>query len=127
MNKKFCEKQQIKRKGSLKMTVITFKEFQKMDLRIGKVLTAEKVPNTKKLIKMNVDIGQGETRQIIAGMAEHLKPENLTGKSVVVLVNLEPKEFMGLQSRGMILAADLNGRPILITPEEETPPGTKIR
>jgi methionine--tRNA ligase beta chain len=109
------------------MTVITFKEFQKMDLRIGKVLTAEKVPNTKKLIKMNVDIGQGETRQIIAGMAEYLKPENLTGKSVVVLVNLEPKEFMGLQSRGMILAADLNGRPILITPEEETPPGTKIR
>ncbi len=109
------------------MTVITFKEFQKMDLRIGKVLTAEKVPNTKKLIKMNVDIGQGETRQIIAGMAEHLKPENLIGKSVVVLVNLEPKEFMGLQSRGMILAADLNGRPILITPEEETPPGTKIR
>jgi methionine--tRNA ligase beta chain len=109
------------------MTTITIKEFQKMDLRIGKIIKAEKVPTAKKLINMKVEIGQGETRQIVAGMAEHLKPEDLTGKSVVVLVNLEPKEFMGLESKGMILAADLNGRPILITPEEGAPPGTKIR
>ncbi|MEX2707102.1 MAG: methionine--tRNA ligase subunit beta [Candidatus Freyrarchaeum guaymaensis] len=109
------------------MTTISFKEFQKMDLRVGKVIKAEKVPTTKKLMRVEVDIGGGETRQIVAGMAEYIKPEHLTGKSVVVLVNLEPKEFMGLESRGMILAADLNGRPVLITPEEETPPGTKIR
>ena len=76
---------------------------------------------------MEVEIGQGETRNIVAGMAEHLKPEKLTGKSVVVLVNLEPKEFMGLESKGMILAADLNGKPILITPEEDIPTGTKIK
>jgi len=109
------------------MTTINLKEFQKMDLRIGKIIKAEKVPTAKKLINMKVEIGQGETRQIVAGIAEHLKPENLTGKSVVVLVNLEPKEFMGLESKGMILAADLNGKPILITPEEDAPPGTKIK
>lgn len=109
------------------MTTITLKEFQKMDLRIGKIIKAEKVPTAKKLINMKVEIGQGETRQIVAGVAEYLKPEDLTGKNVVVLVNLEPKELMGLESRGMILAADLNGRPILITPEEETPAGTKIK
>ncbi|MGQ9721987.1 MAG: methionine--tRNA ligase subunit beta [Candidatus Jordarchaeum sp.] len=109
------------------MPIITFKEFQKMDLRIGKVIKAEKVPNTKKLIRMAVEIGEGEIRQIVAGMAEHLRPEKLQNKNVVVLVNLEPKEFMGLESRGMILAADLDGKPILITPEEDVPPGTKIR
>jgi methionyl-tRNA synthetase len=98
-----------------------------MDLRVGKIKKAEKVPNSMKLIKMEVEIGKEETRQIVAGMAEYIKPENLTGKSVVVLVNLEPKEFMGLESKGMILAADLNGKPILITPEEDTPPGTKIK
>ena len=109
------------------MPSVTFKEFQKMDLRVGKIIKAEKVPTTKKLIRMDVEIGQGETRQIVAGMAEHLKPEDLTGKNVIVLANLEPKEFMGLESKGMILAADLKGKPILLTPEEDTPPGTKIR
>ena len=109
------------------MPSVTFKEFQKMDLRVGKIIKAEKVPTTKKLLRMDVEIGQGETRQIVAGMAEHLTPEDLTGKNVIVLANLEPKEFMGLESKGMILAADLKGKPILLTPEEDTPPGTKIR
>ena len=114
-------------KGSEEMPTITFKEFQKMDLRIGKIIKAEKVPTAKKLLRMEVEMGPGETRQVVAGMAEHLKPENLTGKNVIILANLEPKEFMGLESKGMILAADLNGKPILITPEENVPPGTKIR
>lgn len=109
------------------MTIIALEEFQKLDLRIGKVIRAERVPNTKKLIKMEVEIGREKTKQIVAGMGEYLKPEKLTGKNVVVLVNIEPKKFMGLVSEGMILAADLNGKPILIMPEEDVPPGTKIK
>lgn len=107
--------------------IITLEEFQKLDLRIGKIIKAEKVPNTKKLINLEVEIGRGETRQIVAGMGEYLKPENLTGKNIVVLVNIEPRKFMGLESKGMILAADLEGKPILITPEEDVPPGIKIK
>jgi len=106
---------------------ISFEEFAKMDIRVGKVVEAEKVAGAKKLVKVLVDIGEAEPRQLVAGIAEYVNPESLRGKNVVVLTNLEPKKFMGLESRGMLLAADVNGKPALLTVEGDVPPGTRVR
>lgn len=106
---------------------VSFKEFEKMDIRVGRVVEAEKVSGSRRLLKVMVDIGEEEPRQVIAGMAEYVDPKDMLGKNVVVLVNLEPKKFMGLESKGMLLAADVNGRPVLLTVEEDVPPGTKVR
>ena len=105
---------------------VSFKEFQKLDIRIGKILDCEKILGAKKLLKCIIDIGT-EKREALAGMAEFFSPEELIGKTVVVLVNLEPKKFMGIESQGMILAADLEGKPFLLTVEGEVPAGTKVR
>jgi len=99
--------------------------FKKLDIRIGKVVNAEKIKGSKKLLKLVVDIGD-ERRQIVSGIAEDYSPEELVGKLVVVLVNLQPAKFMGVESRGMILAAEKNGRAILLIPEKEIEAGAKV-
>ena len=109
-----------------KLAEITFKDFQRLDIRIGKILECESIPGAKKLLKVSLDIGT-ETRETVAGMAEFFSPEELVGKTVVVLVNLEPKKLMGVESQGMILAADLDGKPFLLTVESDVLPGTKVR
>jgi methionine--tRNA ligase beta chain len=105
---------------------IRFEDFQKIDLRVGKVLEAEKVEGSEKLLKLIVDLGS-EKRQLVAGIAKFYKPEDLIGKEIVVVANLEPKNLMGIESQGMLLAADVNGEPVILIPEKEVPPGTKIR
>jgi len=106
--------------------MISFEEFQKMDIRIGKIKEAEKVEGTDKLVKMQIDIGT-ETRQLVAGIADHFDPASLVGKQIPILVNLEPKIFRGIESKGMILVADADGELALITPEKEVPPGSRVR
>ena len=106
--------------------MVTFDDFKKLDLRIGKVLSASRVEGTEKLIKLELDLGSN-TRQIVAGMAEFLVPEDLEGKQVPILVNLEPRRFRGIESHGMVLAADVDGRPVLLHPEYEVPAGSIIR
>ena len=106
--------------------MITFKDFKKVDIRIGSVLWATKLEAADKLIKMEVDLG-AEKRQIMAGMAPFFPPEYLVGKQVPVVVNMTPMTFRGEESRGMILAGDVDGKPILLHPEEEVPPGTIVR
>ncbi|MEM4747991.1 MAG: methionine--tRNA ligase subunit beta, partial [Archaeoglobaceae archaeon] len=88
--------------------------------------SAEKIEKSKKLLKLIVDIG-GERRQIVAGIAENHKPEDIIGKLVVVLTNLKPAKIMGVESRGMILAADVDGKAVLLVPEAEVVAGTKVR
>lgn len=105
---------------------ITFDDFKKLDIRIGKVLSSERVEGTDKLIKMEIDLGT-EKRQIVAGLAEFMEPEHLVGKELPILTNLEPRTFKGIQSQGMILAADVDGKPIILGPEEEVPPGSIVR
>jgi len=106
--------------------MITYEFFKKLDMKIGKVLSAMSVEGTDKLIRLEVDIGSGKI-QIVAGMAEFRDPDDLVGKQVPILVNLEPRKFRGIESHGMILAADVGGRPILLHPEVEVPPGSTIR
>ena len=106
--------------------VIGMNEFAKLDVRIGKIATAEKITGSKKLIKLDVDIGD-ETRQLVAGIAEDYTPESLIGKLVPILVNLKPAKLMGVESRGMILAVDVGGKPILLHPDKEVPAGSRVR
>ncbi len=105
---------------------ITIEDFMKIDLRVGKVLEAERIPNTKNLIKLKVDLG-GEVRQIIAGLAKWYEPDYFIGKLIIVVANLKPKKIRGELSQGMLLAADAEEKPVLLTVMEEVPPGTRIR
>jgi methionyl-tRNA synthetase len=104
---------------------VSIDEFGKMDLRIGKVISSERVKGSKKLLKNMVDVGEGKPRQILSGIAEQYSPEEMAGKTVVVIVNLKPAKIMGIESNGMILAADSNGATLL-TVEKPSEPGTKI-
>ncbi len=106
---------------------IEFDDFGKMDIRVGTVLEAEKVPKTKKLLKLLVDTGI-DKRTIISGVAEFYKPEDLVGKQVSVLVNLAPKKLRGIESQGMILfAEDADGTLRLVAPEVNVKPGSEIK
>jgi methionyl-tRNA synthetase len=105
---------------------IDINEFAKLDLRIGKIENAERVEGSKKLIKLEVDVGD-ETRQLVAGIAEEYNPECLIGKLVPILANLKPVKLMGVESQGMILAVDVNGKPILLHPDREVPAGSRVR
>jgi len=98
------------------MSLIGIDDFRRVDLRVAKVIEAAKVEGSKKLIKLVVDLG-AEKRQIIAGLAEYYKPEDLVGKYVVVVANLQPKKMMGLESQGMLLATC--DRPVLLTIEKD--------
>jgi len=106
--------------------MITFDDFKKLDIRIGKILTAEKVEGTDKLLKLEIDFGI-EKRELVAGIAEIYQPEQVIGKEIPVLMNLEPRSIRGVESQGMILAVDVEGKPILLQPEKEVPPGSIIR
>ncbi len=105
--------------------MIDINEFAKLDLRIGKIETAERIEGSKKLIKLDVDVGT-EKRQMVAGIAENYDPENLIGALVPVLVNMKPAKLMGVESRGMILAVEVNGKPILLHPDKDVPAGSRI-
>jgi len=108
------------------MSIVSPEDFQRLDLRIGRVLKAERIPERKKIYKLQIDVG---TRQIqtIAGGAEYYPPEYYQGRTVVVLLNLQPKIIGGIESKGMLLAADLQGKPVWLTVDEEVPAGTKVR
>lgn len=107
--------------------MISFDDFKKLDIRIGKVVSVEKVADADKLLKFTFDIGD-EQRQIIAGMAEFFEnPQELIGKEMPILTNIEPRTFRGHTSHGMIIAADVNRRPILLHPETEIPPGSIVK
>jgi len=110
------------------VSLVSYDEFARLDLRVGKVVKAERIEGSRKLLRLEVDIG-GEVRQIVAGIAEMYRPEELIGKKVIVLVNLQPKVIFGVESQGMLLAADVGGKPYLLTVDkpEEVPPGAKVR
>ena len=105
---------------------VPFTEFQKIDLRVGKVRKVEEIEGLDRIYKLEIDIGEKKPRTILAGVKEHFKPSELLGKSVVVVANLEPKDVRGTLSEGMLLAAEIDGRPILLVPEEKVKPGTLI-
>jgi len=108
------------------MDIISYDEFKRMDLRAAHVLKAEKVEGAQKLIKLEIDIGT-EKRQIVAGVAETYKPEDLVGKKIVVIVNLKPAVIRGVESRGMLLAAVVGDKAIIPFLEGDVPPGAPVK
>ncbi len=106
--------------------MISFNDWKKLDIRVGKILDVKDHPNADKLIVLKVDVGN-ETRNIVAGIKEYYKKEELKGKKVVIFVNLEQKELRGIKSEGMILAAVKDDKVILIQPEKDIEVGAVIQ
>ena len=111
--------------------MIEYSDFAKLDLRVGLIIQCEKVPRSKNLFNLIINCGEKEKRQIITGISQFYSPEELVNKKVVVLINLKPKRIMGLESQGMLLAADLNSEPFLLKIDERNgknvPPGSIIK
>ncbi|UCC18179.1 MAG: methionine--tRNA ligase subunit beta [Promethearchaeota archaeon] len=108
---------------------IDYKDFLKLDLRVGLVKSCEEVPKSKNLYKLMVDCGENNLRQIITGIAKFYAIEELINEKIVVLTNLKPRAIMGIESQGMLLAADLNNEPFLLKIDERKsiPPGSRIK
>ena len=105
---------------------IPYDDFAKLDLRVAKIASVEKIPGKTRIVKGVIDLGD-EKRDVIIGGAEFYQPEDLVGKTVIVVVNLEPKKMAGVESNAMLLAADVNNKPYWLTVSEGVPPGTKIK
>lgn len=105
---------------------ISIKDFEKLVLKVGKITSAERIPGMTKILRVQVDIGD-RTAQAIAGGAEFYEPDSYIGKRVVVLTNMEAKTIAGVKSEVMLLAADLQGKPVWLTVEGDVPLGTKVR
>ena len=108
------------------MTNITYDDFAKLDLRIARIISTEKIPGKSRIIKGVIDLGD-EKREVVIGGAEYYQPEELVDKTVVVIANLEPRKIAGFESNAMLLAADVNDKPFWLTVQEDVPLGTKIK
>lgn len=108
------------------MALITYDDFAKLDMRVAKVIGVEKIPGKSKIVKGVIDLGD-EKRDVIIGGAEYYQPEELVGKTVIALVNLEPRTIGGIESGAMLLAADLNDKPFWLTVPDDVTLGTKIK
>ncbi len=106
--------------------MLSFSDFQKLDLRIARIVTAEPIEGSEKLVKLIVDLGE-ETRQLVAGIRQFYAPDELIGREIVVVTNLEPRTIMDHESQGMLLAADAGEGPVLLMPDKSVPPGSKVR
>jgi methionyl-tRNA synthetase len=104
-------------------------DFARIDLRVGEVLTAERVPKSDKLLLMTIDIGEATPRQVLAGIAQYYEPEKMVGKKVVVVANLKPRKLRGYESQGMVVAASFGeeGRPVIATFTEDVPNGSRLK
>lgn len=108
------------------METIRFDEFKKLDLRVGKILDVEEIEGADKLYLLTVDLGE-ETRKLVAGIKPWYEKEQLVGKNIIVVTNLEPKKIRGIESKGMLLATLFDNKlSILTTDKEEVPAGSKI-
>ena len=107
------------------MDIINFDDFSKLKIRVGKIINAEAVTGSNKLIKMKIDIGD-EERQIVAGIAKYYSLEDLVDKTVIVLVNLEPRKIFGVESQGMLLAAIDGDKVSLLQTDNEMNAGSEI-
>ncbi len=107
------------------MEIINFDDFSKLNIRVGKIIAAEDVEGSNKLIKMKVDIGD-EERQIVAGISKYYSLDELTNKTVIVLINLEPRKIFGIESQGMLLASIDEDKVSLLQTDKEMIPGSEI-
>jgi len=105
---------------------ISFEEFKKLDLRVAEVKAVDRVPGADKLLKLTVSL-DSEERTIVAGIAEWYTPDSLIGKKIVLVANLAPATIRGVESKGMLLAADVDGRAVILTADPDVPAGAPVR
>ena len=108
------------------MDYVSYDDFSKLDLRVAKIISTEKIPEKSRIIKGAISLGD-EERDVIIGGAQFYEPEDLVGKLVIVIANLEPKKMAGVESNAMLLAADIDDKPFWLTVSEDVPEGTKIK
>ena len=106
--------------------LISYEDFMKLEFRIVKILEAANIPKSKKLLKLKVDIGNGEERSVVAGISQYYKPEDIIGKKVPMLINLQPRKVMGVESQAMILAAHDEGKLTILIPEKDVTQGSEV-
>jgi methionyl-tRNA synthetase len=116
-------------KGCIKMTenIISFEDFQKLNLRVAEILEVEDIEGADKLYKLKIDVGEFGQRIICAGIKEFYSKEKLQNKKIIIIENLAPRKMRGIESHGMLLAADENGKPVLLAPEKNVENGCKVR
>jgi methionyl-tRNA synthetase len=107
--------------------LIAIDKFFETELKVGTIQTAERVPKSEKLIKLFGRPGEETPRQIVAGIGLAYQPEDLVGKQVAVVANLQPAKLMGIESQGMVLAASVDGKPVLLNPDKQVPAGTQVK
>ena len=110
-------------------SLIDITDFTKIDLRVGEVLTAERIPKADKLLLLSVDTGEEKPRQILAGIAQYYAPEAMVGRKIAVVANLKPRKLRGYESQGMLLAASVGdqGKPVIATFTEDVPNGARLK
>ncbi len=108
------------------MQNVAYDDFAKLDLRVAKIIATEPIPGKSRIIKGTIDLGD-EKRDVIIGGAQYYRPEDIMGKIVVAIVNLEPKTMAGVESNAMLLAADVNDKPFWLTVNEDVPLGSPIK
>ena len=106
--------------------MITYDDFKKVELKIARITEAEEIAGAEKLLKLQIDLG-GEKRQIAAGIKKSYQTKDLIGREIVVVVNLEPRMVMGIESNGMLLAASDDSGPVLLRPDKDVPPGSIVK
>ena len=108
------------------MSNVSYDEFAKLDLRVAKIIATEPIPGKSRIIKGVIDLGDNQ-RDVIIGGAQYFQPEDLVGKLVIAIVNLEPKKMAGIESNAMLLAADVDDKPFWLTVDEDVPLGSPIK
>lgn len=107
--------------------MISYDDFKKVELRVAKIVSAERVEGSEKLLKLQVTLGDEVERQILAGIGRRYELEKLIGKEIIIVANLEPRSLMGFESHGMLLAAEGEDGPVLLTVDQEVKPGSGIK
>jgi tRNA-binding protein len=108
------------------MSNVSYDDFAKLDLRVAKIIEIESIPGKSRIIKGIIDLGD-DRREVIIGGAQYYQPEDLVGKVVIVIANLEPKKMAGVESNAMLLAADVDDKPFWLTVNEDVPLGSPIK
>ena len=109
------------------MTTVSYDDFAKLDLRVAKIISTEPIEGKSRIIKGQIDLGGDDQRDVIIGGAQYFQPEDIVGKTVIVLANLEPKTMAGVESNAMLLAADVDDKPYWLTVTEDIALGSPIK
>ena len=109
------------------VNTVSYEDFAKLDLRVAKIIATESIEGKSRIIKGKIDLGGDDQRDVIIGGAQYFQPDEIIGKTVIVLANLEPKTMAGVESNAMLLAADVDDKPYWLTVEEDIPLGSPIK